>query len=63
VAFRKLFDYECKNGVKSPFTTQTRWVSDFICDELGSSDPEKIKNELGAISDKVNQSIRRFVLG
>jgi quercetin dioxygenase-like cupin family protein len=63
VAFRKLFDYECKNDVKSPYPTQTKWVSDFIGDELGSADPETIKNELGTISDKVNQSIRRFILG
>jgi quercetin dioxygenase-like cupin family protein len=63
VAFRRLFDYDCKNGVKSPYPTQTRWVSDFIGDELGSADPGKITNELGAISDKVNQSIRRFTLG
>ena len=63
VAFRKLFDYECKNGVKSPYPTQTKWVSDFIGDELGSTDPVAIKNELGAISDKVNQSIRKFTLG
>ena len=63
VAFRKLFDYECKDGVKSSHPTQTKWVSDFIGDELGSADPQKIKNELSAISNKVNQSIRRFILG
>ena len=48
---------------KSPYPTQTKWVSDFIGDELGSADPELIKTELGSISDKVNQSIRRFILG
>ena len=63
IAFRKLYDYECQNGVKSPYPTQTKWVSDFIGDELGSADPEKIKNELCTISEKVNQSIRRFILG
>ncbi len=63
IAFRKLFDYECKNGEKISHPTQTKWVYDFISDELGSTDSELIKTKLGAISDKVNQSIRSFILG
>lgn len=63
IAFRKLFDYECKNGRKSSYPTQTRWVSDFIGDELDSTDSGIIKTKLGSVSDKVNQSIRRFILG
>ncbi len=63
IAFRKLFDYECKNGEKISYPTQTKWVSDFIGDELDITDPELVKAKLGSISDKVNQSIRRFISG
>ena len=63
IAFRKLFDYECKNGEKSSYPTQTKWVSDFIGDDLDSTDPELVKTKLSSISDKVNQSIRSFILG
>jgi quercetin dioxygenase-like cupin family protein len=63
IAFRKLFDYECKNGMKISYPTQTKWVSDFIGDELDSTDPELVKTKLGSISDKVNQSIRSFISG
>ncbi len=63
IAFRKLFDYECKNGEKISYPTQTKWVSDFIGDELDSTDPELVKTKLGSISDKVNQSIRSFISG
>jgi quercetin dioxygenase-like cupin family protein len=63
IAFRKLLDCECKNGEKSSYPTQTRWVSDFIGDELDSTNSELIKTKLGSVSDKVNQSIRRFIMG
>ena len=59
VAFRKLFDYECTNGEKNPYRTQTRWVSDFITGELGSEDSDLKKTSLQNISNKVNQSVNK----
>ncbi len=32
IAFRKLFDYDCTNGEKNSYPTQTKWIYDFISD-------------------------------
>jgi quercetin dioxygenase-like cupin family protein len=62
IAFRKLFDYDCTNNEKKSYQTQTRWIYDFIKDELGSKDLDLISVELQKISNKVSQSINKFIL-
>jgi quercetin dioxygenase-like cupin family protein len=62
IAFRKLFDYDCTNNEKKSYQTQTRWIYDFISDELGSKDLDLISVELQKISNKVSQSIDKFIL-
>ncbi len=63
IAFRKLFDCDCTNNEKNSYQTQTRWIYDFISDELGSKDLNLINVELQKISNKVSQSIDKFILG
>lgn len=63
IAFRKLFEYNCINNEKNSYQTQTRWIYDFISDELGSNDSNLINIELQKISNKVSQSIDNFVSG
>jgi len=57
IVFRKLFDYDYSNNDKIPKMTQTKWLIDFISEELESNDPDLIKSTLQQISNKVNQSI------
>src|SRR5215210_2612026 len=61
IAFRKLFDYSCTDGKKNQYRTQTRWVYDFISDELGSKDPNLINSTLQSISNKIDQSINKML--
>jgi quercetin dioxygenase-like cupin family protein len=62
IAFRKLFDYTCVNGKKDAHRTQTRWVHDFIADELGSTDSKLIDETLRNISNKIDQSVSKLSL-
>src|SRR6476661_7552159 len=52
IAFRKLFDYGNSNIDKIPKMTQTKWLIDFISDELESNDSDLIKYLL--ISNALN---------
>jgi hypothetical protein len=61
IAFRKLFDYTCIDGKKNSYRTKTRWVYDFISNELGSDDSDLINITLESISNKVNQSVNRVL--
>ena len=62
IAFRKLFDYDCVNGLKGAHRTQTRWVHDFISEDLGSNDSNLIENTLRNISNKIGQSVNKLSL-
>ena len=61
IAFRKLFDYGNSNNDKIPKMTQTKWLIDFISEELESNDSDLIKSTLKQISNKVNQSIANII--
>ncbi len=62
IAFKKLFDYTCTNGEKNSYRTQTKWVYDFIANELGSNDSNLINITLQKISNKVNQAIANMLI-
>ncbi|MBA3750749.1 MAG: hypothetical protein H0X03_07680 [Nitrosopumilus sp.] len=61
IAFRKMFDYICKNGEINPYKTKTRWIYDFISEELGSNDSDLIKATLQKISNKVQIAVNRIL--
>ena len=60
VAFRKLFEYTCINDEINSCPTQTKWIYDFISDELGSNDSNLINTTLQNISNKVNQCYSKY---
>jgi quercetin dioxygenase-like cupin family protein len=62
VAFRKFFEYTCINDERNSYSTQTKWIYDFISDELGSNDSNLINTTLQNISNKVNQSIANMMI-
>jgi hypothetical protein len=41
---------------------QTKWLIDFISDDIESNDPDLIKSALQQISNKVNQSIANIII-
>jgi quercetin dioxygenase-like cupin family protein len=61
IAFRKIFDYACKNAELNSHKTQTRWICDFISEELGSNDSDLINVTLHNISNKVQQAVNRML--
>ncbi len=62
VAFRKFFEYTCINDEINSCPTQTKWIYDFISDELGSNDSNLINTTLQNISNKVNQAIENILI-
>ena len=62
VAFRKLFEYTCINNERNSYPTQTKWIYDFISDELDSTDSNLINTTLQNISNKVYQSIANMMI-
>jgi quercetin dioxygenase-like cupin family protein len=62
VAFRKFFEYACINNEINSYPTQTKWIYDFISDELGSNDSNLIHTTLQTISKKVSHAVENILI-